>query len=86
MSSQQARPALFPVSRRVSQVRAAAETLYNTHGEAAATYWKAAIRSIADPLFAIGLARRTRPCRNPFVPGVSSTGNAEVRLIIVEPA
>jgi hypothetical protein len=54
MSSQQARPALFPVSRRVSQVRAAAETLYNTHGEAAATYWKAAIRSIADPLFAIG--------------------------------
>lgn len=54
MSVQQATPALFPVNRHVSQVRAAAETLYNTHGDAAAAYWKAAIRSIADPLFAIG--------------------------------
>jgi len=45
----------FPVASRQWQVRQAAETLSQTHGEAAAVYWKELIRSIADPLIAIGI-------------------------------
>lgn len=45
----------FPVASRQRQVRQAAETLSRTHGEAAAVYWKTLIRSIADPLIAIGI-------------------------------
>jgi hypothetical protein len=36
-------------------VREAAEMLNRTHGEAAVAYWKTLVRSIADPLIAIGI-------------------------------
>lgn len=45
----------FPVFHRVAEVRRAAEILHQTHGEAAVSYWKTLVRSIADPLIAAGI-------------------------------
>ena len=53
--SHHARPIAFPVSHRTADVRKAAETLNETHGEAAALYWKSLVRSIADSLLAMGI-------------------------------
>lgn len=53
--SQIARPIAFPVSHRTADVRKAAEVLNETHGEAAAVYWKSLVRSIADSLLAMGI-------------------------------
>ena len=55
LQSQSAEFIAFPVSRRVADVRRAAETLYKTHGTEAAIFWKKLIRSIADPLIAAGV-------------------------------
>lgn len=46
---------IFPAASRSRDIRTAAETLYRTHGEAAALYWKSLVRSIADPLIAMGI-------------------------------
>ena len=50
-----AQPIAFPVSNRMAEVRQAAEILNRTHGEAAVVYWKTLVRSIADPLLAMGI-------------------------------
>ncbi|MDB5522359.1 MAG: hypothetical protein JWM58_122 [Rhizobium sp.] len=48
-------PIVFPIARRLREVRQAAEELNQMHGEAAVLFWKARIRSIADPLAAAGI-------------------------------
>lgn len=48
-------PIAFPFARRLKEVREAAEELNRMHGEAAVLFWKALIRSIADPLTAAGI-------------------------------
>ena len=49
------RPLNFPAANRWREVREAAETLNRTHGEAATLYWRTLVRSIADPMMALGI-------------------------------
>jgi len=53
--SNNARTIAFPVSHRTADIRKAAEVLNDTHGEAAAIYWKSLVRSLADSLLAMGI-------------------------------
>jgi hypothetical protein len=48
-------PLTFPAASRHREVREAAEMLNRTHGEAATLYWRTLVRSIAEPMTALGV-------------------------------